>query len=260
MAQNLQGLLSRTISKLSRNESLTPYLEQAIVQANWPEEYAIKVHNKERVWDGYFHPSSDAANEELFLYYKFSEAGRLKWEPFSPGSIMAMQIGSAIHALVESMLIHLEFTTPEFCEVPFINEKNWCSGTVDVQRVTLRDGSGETPPIEIKSCSVLPQKVSKAHILQLQPYLDMACGEPQDYGIVLYIEKSYPHRLGEFRVERDQALLDSVYAKWSRVRDAIESKGPTTTMQNCCNPNTTIHYECPARFICRQGPPKPSGT
>lgn len=256
----LESLLNRTITKLSRNEKLTPYLEKAIVEADWPKEYAIKVYNKERKWDGYFHPSSDAAAGELFLYYKFAQTNELKWERFSPSSVMTMQIGSALHSLIESMLAHLKFTSVEFCEVPFTNEENMCSGTLDVQRVFLRDGTGESPPVEIKSCSTLPQKVIEGHAYQLQPYLDMGCGEPADYGIVLYIEKAYPHRLKEFVVKRDPVVLDEIYSKWKRVREAVALKDPSLIQRNCCNAGSKAHFECPARFICRIGSPKPSGV
>jgi hypothetical protein len=256
----LDDILGRTLQKLSRNEKFTPYLEKAIAEANWPEEYAIKVYNKERIWDGMFHPSSDAAASELFLYYKFSPKYALKHERWSPSSLMTLQIGSAIHALIESMLVHLGFTEEKYCEVTFTNEEHNCTGTIDVERVFLPDGSGETPPIEIKSCSQIPNKPQANHILQLQPYLDMGCETPQDYGLILYVEKAYPHRVREFTVERDQEQLDQIYAKWAKVRKAIEMEdGESLFERNCCNAGSKTHHECPARFVCRLGPPTPGG-
>ena len=65
------GILDRTLSTITRDEIITPYIEQAIINSSWPEEYPVKVYNKERVWDGYFHPSSDAYAGEYLLYCKF---------------------------------------------------------------------------------------------------------------------------------------------------------------------------------------------
>lgn len=256
---SLDKLLGRTIQKLSRDEKLTPYLEKAIAEADWPEEYAIKVYNKERQSDDYFHPSSDAAASELYLYYKFSKKYQLKYDRWAPASLMAVQIGSAFHSLIQSMLIHLGFTEEQYCEVTFKNEEHRCTGTVDVQKVFLTDGSGDTPPIEIKSCSTLPTKPIASHVLQFQTYLDLACGEPQEYGLMLYVEKAYPHRLREFTIKRDQQQLDEIYAKWARVRQALEMEdGESLFERNCCTVGSKTHHECPARFVCRQGPPPQS--
>ncbi len=149
--KQLTGLLSRTLGKLSRRELLSPLLEKLILDANWPEEWALKVHNEERVVDGYFHPSSDALSPELYLYYKFHPDSRLVYERFYPATIMAFQIGSALHSMLQSMLIHLGLTSEEECEVSFVNTERWVSGTVDVRRVQIPNGPCSTTRVQVNS-------------------------------------------------------------------------------------------------------------
>lgn len=249
--------LTRTLDSLSRRKLLTPEFERAILADDWPEEYAIKVNNKEHKFDGYFHPSGDLSKDPLQLYYKFHPDWHDKWEVerADPTLIMTWQIGSAIHAMMQGMLVHLGFCDPSEIEVSFVNEKRHVSGTIDVQRCHL--ASGHVIPLEIKSAYMLPKEPYPNHIDQFQVYMDLACGEePAEEGAFVYIEKQSPHRIGEFVIQRDEARLNQIYAKLDLVREAIDLSDPSMLKPFCCNPSSTEHWKCPARNICLQGPPR----
>lgn len=252
-AGGLDKFLGRTLESLHKKQLLTPHFERALLGADWPEEYAIRVVNKERIWDGRFHPSGDADADLLYLYYRFHPDYHLDYERPSPELEMTFQIGNAYHAVVQSMLIHLGFTSMDECERGFVNDKHWCSGTLDIRKVFLPNG--DTPPVEIKSTGWLPKEPMIKHQKQLQIYMDLGCEEPQERGILLYVEKSQPHRLLEFVIQRDETMLKEIYTKWALVREAIEL-GDQSLLRECCVRNTKDHWGCPARHVCRIGSPE----
>ena len=243
------GILDRTLSTITRDEIVTPYIEQAIINSSWPEEYPVKVYNKERVWDGYFHPSTDAYAGEYFLYCKFHPElqGKLEKGYISPTLAMTFQVGSAMHAIVQSMLIHLGFTTEEEVEVKYVNEERHTSGTTDIRKLTLPNGRELL--VDIKSCNKLPTSVTKNYKTQIRIYQDNVPDAPDEM-VVLYIEKSYPHRIRDFVVEKNQEELDAIYAKWNRVIEAVEFSDPSS-LQPCCTGSGDKNFdECPARAVC----------
>jgi hypothetical protein len=243
------GLLDRTLGSIAKNEVITPYIEQAIMSADWPEEYPVKVFNKERVWDGYFHPSSDAYAGEVLLYCKFHpelQKGMLK-EYISPTLAMTFQIGSALHAIVQSMLIHLGFTTEDEVEVKYVNEDRHTSGTTDIRKLTLPNG--RELMVDIKTCNKIPDSVVKHYKTQIRIYQDNVPDAPDEM-VILYIEKSYPHRIRDFIVEKDPVELQGIYSKWNRVLEAVEFSDPSSLTPCCTGSGDKKFDECAAREVC----------
>lgn len=243
--------LERTLASYQRNEVITPYLEEALALADWPEEYPVKVYNKERKWDGMFHPSSDITAGEMALYYKFHPKyrGMLQEERITPTLQMTFQIGSACHSIIQSMLIHLGFTTEEEVEVKFVNEEKSISGTTDVRTVTLPNGRKFL--IDIKTCNQLPKEVSLSHAMQIMVYGDNVEDAPEELAVV-YFEKAYPHRIRDFVVKRDDEKLEELYAKWDKVRVAVRNSD-TSELRSCCvGPDSDQFLRCPARGFCER--------
>lgn len=248
--------LRRLSDSLASGSLLTPHLERDLVTRGenlWPDEYAIKIVNKERHWDGYFHPSSHAALPEMELYYMFHPDYRVHRDTLSPETIMTFQVGSAYHALVQSMLIHLGYTTEEEVEVSFVNEEKHVSGTLDIREITLPDG--RKMPVEIKSAGFVPKEPPIYYQQQFQIYMDAAFDEPREEGLFLFLEKVAPHRFKEFYVKRDEAMVNAIYRKWNRVLEAIEFNSPNMLEYPCHEFDSKQHRECPARFVCRLGLP-----
>jgi PD-(D/E)XK nuclease superfamily len=241
--------LERTLATYQRNEIITPYLEEALLRSDWPEEYPVKVYNKERKFDNMYHPSSDISLGELQLYYKFHPELRqfYKEEPISPTLQMTFQVGSAFHSIIQSMLIHLGFTTEDKVEVKVWNEDRMVAGAIDILELTTPDG--EKFLIDIKSCNKLPNEASYQYSMQLRVYQDNHPDAPGRMAL-LFIEKSYPHRMRAIEVNKDESELNKLYDKWSRVRVAIRDNS-ISSLNPCCEGPTSENFSvCPARTIC----------
>ena len=244
------SFLDRTLLSMQKKEVLIPYLEEALIKDNtWPEKYQVPVLNKERVFDGMFHPSSDTELGEYQLYYKFHPKYHdlLEVERLSPTSKLTMQIGSALHAVLQNLLVHLGFCTLEDVEVKFINKERMISGTVDILKLTLPNGDEYL--VDIKSTSRKPEERYN-YAMQLRLYKDNCPGAPQKM-ILLYIEKAYPHHLYEIVVEDDNKALNDLYERWDKVRVAIRTND-TKELKRCCGDESEKRYlTCPAKHICK---------
>ena len=262
-----QGKFRRLVDRIAEGELLTPWLERELVTRGedaWPDEYPIRIVNKERLFDGYFHPSSHAIAPELQLFYEFHPNYQTYHEPLSANDVMTFQVGSAYHALIQSMLIHMGFTTKDETEVSFTNKRHWCSGTLDIRRLTLPNGN--IVPVEIKSTGHFPISsfFLEKYTAQFQVYMDLGDENPQEEGLMLFLDKTSPHRFHEILVKRDEELLKAIYRKWNRVLEAIEFDDPSMLAYPCHEIDSKAHQKCPARFVCRLGPPtgerRPSGV
>lgn len=248
----------RLADSISQGALLVPLIERELVtrgEDTWPDEYSIRIINKERSFDGYFHPSGHASAPELQLFYEFHPDYRTLHEPLSSGDVMTFQVGSAYHALVQSMLIHMGLTTKEEVEVSFVNDGRYCSGTLDIRRLTLPHG--RVLPVEIKSAGFFPVSpyFLDKYMAQFQVYMDLGDDEPQEEGLMLFLEKATPHRFHEVLVKRDEDMLHRIYRKWDRVQEAIEFNDPSMLEYPCHEVDSRGHRECSARFICRLGMP-----
>lgn len=244
------NFLERTLAAYQNDEPITKYIEEALMKGDiFPEEYPVKVFNKERLFDNMYHPSSDVSAGELQLYYKFHPELRLQCqeERISPTLAMTFQVGSVFHSILQNMLIHLGFTTVEEVEVKFRNEERMIAGAVDIR--TLTTPNGEKFLVDIKSTNQLPKEASYQYSMQLRTYQDN-CPDAPDRMALLFVQKSYPHKIKTIEVLKDQAELDKVYDKWDRVRVAI-GKNDNSELKHCCNgPTDETFLGCPARKIC----------
>ena len=247
----MASFLDRTLQSYQNNEPITPFIEEALIKADWPEEYPVKVYNKERKFDNMYHPSSDTTAGELQLYYKFHPDWRplLQEERIGPTLQMTFQVGSAFHSIIQSMLIHLGFTTMDKVEVKFKNEERMIAGAVDVLELTTPDG--EKFLVDIKSTNQLPKEAPYNYQMQLRVYQDNCPGAP-DRMALLYIEKAYPHRIRTIEVQKDEAELNRIYDKWSRVRVAIGNNNNSELKTCCKGPGTNEYNGCPARNFCER--------
>ena len=250
----------RLEDSLRTGSELTPHLEKALLNKKvWPDEYPIKVYNKEREWDGYFHPSSHCGSPDLLLFYEFSPKYNIRPDHHNIDTIMNFQVGSVLHSMIQSLLIETGLTTKEEVEVPFRNEEHNVSGTVDVRKIFLPNG--EILPLEFKTASYIPKEIKLEdrfygqYLQQFQVYMDLGCEEPQEKGILLFMSKPSPHRFKEFIIYRDESILNTVYSKWNRVLEAIQFDDTSMLEYPCHDFNSKSHLECPARNVCKLGPP-----
>ena len=244
------NFLDRTLTSMQKQQVLIPYIEEALIKDNsFLEEYPVPVLNKERVFDGMFHPSSDTELGDYQLYYKFHPDFHdlLETERLSPTSKITMQIGSALHAVFQNLLIRLGFCTLDEVEVKFVNKEKMISGTLDIRKLTLPNGDEYL--VDIKSTSREPQERYN-YSMQLRLYQDN-CPDAPDKMILLYIQKAYPHNLYEIVVEKDDKALNDLYDRWDRVKVAIRT-GDTKHIKRCCGDRSEKKFlACPAKHICK---------
>jgi hypothetical protein len=246
----MSSFLERTLAAYQNDEPITRYIEEALMKGDiFPEEYPVKVYNKERKFDNMYHPSSDVMAGELQLYYRFHPTERLQCleERISPTLAMTFQVGSVFHSVIQNLLIHMGFTSLEKVEVKFSNEERMIAGAVDVLELVTPDG--EKFLVDIKSTNQLPKEASEQYAMQLRVYQDNCPGAP-DRMALLFIQKGYPHKIKTIEVKKDQEALDKLYDKWDRVRVAIGKNDPAS-LKHCCNgPTDEVFLGCPARKIC----------
>ena len=244
----------KVLGRLADQDLITPYFEAAVLADNWPLSYDIKVDSSPYYGldadgrpDGFFHPSSHPMLGERELYYRFHPAFRdkLTLEPNTVEKQLAFAVGSAIHAVVQTQMQMAKLVTPEDIEVEYVNEEHNVRGRIDW---LAHHPNGTRLLVELKTCNqrkfANQTEPDPSWVAQVNLGLD---SQDLDLGILLMLEVGYPYRLTEWRIRRNRELLDNLYAKFDRVREAIARNEPP---RHCCAPDSTTMKACPARFHC----------
>ena len=244
----------KVLGRLADQDLITPYFEAAVLADNWPLSYNVKIDSSPYYGldtdgkpDGYFHPSTHPTLGERELYYRFHPDFRdkLAWEPNSVQRQMAFAVGSALHGVVQTQMVMAGLVHPDDIEVEYVNEEHHVRGRIDWM---THHPNGTRLLVELKTRT--PRKFAyqtepePSWVAQVNLGLD---SQDCDLGILLMLEAGYPFRLTEFRIRRDPILLESIYAKFDRVRAAIAANEPP---RHCCAPDSTEMKKCPARGHC----------
>lgn len=204
--------------------------------------------------DGYFHPSTHPLMDERLLYYLMNPRTQ-KWlvdEPFTLQREMTVEVGHALHNLVQKEMIATGLVDEKNVELEFIIVEHHVRGRIDmiVDHPTLG-------PIVVEIKSRTHYKFGKTNEplpewdAQLSIQLD---SQGLEKGIILMVETGYPFRIKELPVARNDKLLGEIYGRFDRVREAIALD---RTPVPCCAPNSTTVTACPARFACWHNPEGP---
>lgn len=244
----------KVLGRLAEQDLILPYFEVAMLADNWPDEYIVKIDSRpyyglddEGKPDGYFHPSTHPTLGERELYYRFHPDTRdnMLWERNSVQRQMAFAVGSALHSVVQTQMVMAGLVTPEDIEVEYVNDEHHVRGRIDWM---THHPNGTRLLVEMKTRT--PRKFAyqtepeASWVAQVNLGLD---SQNCDLGILLMLEAGYPYRLTEWRIRRNRELLDNLYAKFDRVREAIARNEPP---RHCCAPDSTTMKACPARFHC----------
>lgn len=242
------------IDSLSSQDLIMPYFENSMMLDEWPESYDIKVDSSPYYGrgDGYFHPSSHALMGERQLYYLFHPdyAGKMTPERRTLTSEMTLTGGSAWHAVLQAQMTMAKLIKDPRpivgdIEHEYRNDEHQVRGRID-WLVTHPNGS--TLVVEFKTRNQyswakqpgpLPSWVAQTNLAMDNVGLDL--------GVIIMLEMCWPWRFREFHVKRDQELIDSIYAKFDRVRAAIAANEPP---KHCCPPDSKEMEKCPARYSC----------
>lgn len=247
----MQSGFDALLGSLAERDLILPYFEAALLSDRWPDSYTVRIDSAPYygAGDGYFHPSSHPLKGERELYYMMHPdyAGKLTAERPSLQREMAFSVGSAVHGILQTqMQMAGLITSPEDIEVEYLDHENHVRGRIDW--ITHHPSDGSRLPVEFKTRT--PHKFASqvepepSWLAQLNLALD---SQDCDLGILLMLELGYPYRLREYRVKRDHELLDSIYSKFSRVREAIATNTPP---RYCCAEGSDTMKVCPARDMC----------
>lgn len=242
--------LQHLLDSLGSRDLILPYFESSLLADNWPESYQITIDSSPYygAGDGFFHPSTHACKGERELYYMTHPRYRdkLLLERPSMQREMAFAMGSALHGVLQTHMEMVELVRgPQDIEVEYINTEHHVRGRIDW---ITHHPNGSIIPVEMKTRTAFKYgtqtEPEPEWLAQLNLGLD---SQDSDLGIILMVESGYPYRMREFQVRRDRELLDGIYAKFDRVREAVAAdKAP----RHCCAPDSTQMKKCPARSVC----------
>lgn len=245
--------LESLIQRLGNREVILPYLETAFLDDRWPMSYTVEIDSSPYYGkgDGYFHPSSHPLLSERVLYYMFHPDFRDKIIPErnTLQRQMTLSMGSGLHGVIQTQLIMaglVDDTTQ--LEVEFVNHEHHVRGRVDW---ITHHPSGELILAELKTLNSFGfntlKEPKESWINQTNLGMDNL---GFDYAILVVLESGFPYRMREMRIEKDQSLIDNIYAKFDRVREAIEKNEPP---RPCCPMGSAQMKQCPARNACPLG-------
>lgn len=247
------------LNKLGKGEVVTPYIEAALtyVRRNSSENnYTIDI-DLSRESDFYFHPSSHCLPDERKLFYQLNPKYTPYLEPFNPSYVgsFAMAMGTAAHNIVQSHLVSSKVITQKEVEIKVFDEEKSISGHMDFL-IPDSDGVNGFSPVELKTMNPYQFKFLNtpmySWLCQFNVYMDVL---GYDYGYIVVLEQATPYSLKEFKIEKDQKLIDSIYEKWDNVKQYI--KDDVVPPFKCkdkngdaCYVGSKLMQDCPAKAVC----------
>jgi hypothetical protein len=241
---------SKLVMGLARKEKLVPHLDKALKTFDEPFSFEYKPKETDNAW----HPSGSCTPTALELYTSANEyldAVEANEEPpekaISPSLRKSFMVGHYWHQLLQYIIVNkLEFATPEAVErvgkrvwlghqdvtvsgpaipisgtfkpIPF----GWATGSGDVAPLVLPSGWEGIMDIKTMRSSAFKATAvpfADKYECQINIYMDFF---DQDHGMILGINKDSPHDFKEILYERNQPLIDTIYAKWEFVSQCIE--------------------------------------
>lgn len=234
---------------LANRDLLVPYLRNAVLSGEWPDNYIVKVDSSPYygLGDGYFHPSTHSLMGARELYYMFHPDYRdmLLPEQRDVQDEMTLAMGSALHAVVQTQFIQAGLLEPKNVEVEYKLPEHHVRGRIDF---IIDHPVGDRIPVEFKTRNSRAFTFQKAIEPEWDAQLSMAldaAGQP--YGILLMLESGFPYKMREFKVPRNDALLSEIYQKFEYVQECIALNTPPP---HCCSKGSPENKACPARYQC----------
>jgi hypothetical protein len=228
------GLDMKMMKKLGNGELLTPYIEIYQNKGEFPDKWVIEIDNFKRGTDQAFHPSGDCLASEMELYKRLTE-GETKRTSASLRRVF--DCGHFWHGYYQNILIEMGYAKPENIErsYRYEHEDGWEGrGTLDcivdfptkgeyiVDMKTMNDIEYDTGPFPQTLAKWTAQVNCYMHWTGIRNAFILAIrkgGTPGKSG-------SPTHDLREITIEYDEALIEQIYAKWSRVWKCVQEGTP----------------------------------
>lgn len=252
------ALGSSLYAKLAEQNLISPYFELAMLGDDWPTEFRVPIKRHGSHVDDWFHPSKHALMPERLLYFDVNPKTKIQREkrPETIPSIMSPLMGTMLHHIVEEKLEASGMIPKEYIEVALVNEDVHCRGHADFI-FPNHPAINEDVVVDIKTAA--PANFDrmyypyKNYVAQLNLYMDMFGKQTRQTiytGVIFVVEMGRPFRTKEFKVKRDEELLEQIYKRWEYVRQCITLDTPPTV--KCCDWNSDIMKMCPHEKVCRE--------
>jgi hypothetical protein len=200
---------------------LVPHLEAYQRAGKFPEKWMIEINNY-KTKDDLYHPSSHCFMPPIELWrYRKGQGGSF---PISPALRRTFDVGHMWHGYIQEMLIDMRFVEKENVERPIIKEISGAygnagaKGTVDLMNVEIP--SAGTWLVDIKTMrkdefeSGANPFTFKKWEAQVSIYMDWL---NLDKAMILSVCKDSPHGFREYIVNKNEALVQEIYDRWTYV-------------------------------------------
>lgn len=213
--------LLRTLT-VNKGTILAPLIDQYQARGEFPPSWEISIRNN-KVWDPYFHPSSDCFTDPVTLYLEKTD--RIRKRKISPNLQRTFDCGHMWHGYIQSILIDMGLVAPSNVEQPLLHEHSSPSfigkGTADLVDVHI-PGHGYWL-VDIKTMRKddfgAPSELTmKKYFAQVNCYGDWLDTEKM---LILGICKDSPHEFREWIVQKDTDTLSEIYDRWAYVAECI---------------------------------------
>jgi hypothetical protein len=221
------------LKDLAKQQILVPHINRYLAKGEFPEYWYLRIKPVKDPDDfsPTFHPSGDCTPCERQLYLKFAEP---KKEQLTHTSQKNFAVGNFWHLWLQEIIVNgLGFAewkdVERRCGLDFFHDETlWRgSGAADIARCQI-PGRDEYL-IDFKTMNERHFKAEESvirHLLtkwkyQVNCYMNWV---GVDKCIVIGIQKDTPHDFREFVFERDPALLEPVYDKWTNVAMHLRDK------------------------------------
>lgn len=228
---------TKLTKSLAQNNVLAPFLDRAFETFDepWTFDYT------EKVGDDAWHPSGDCTPKVTTLYAKAS--GDKERESITGSLRKSFMVGHYWHQLIQYIIVNkLGFATDNDIERKGVKvwqpypkpddgkalPYHWVTGSGDIAPMTTPRWTGIVDiktigGAQFKECQTtkkLPPRFDSKYTAQINIYMDLF---DQEKGLILGVNKDSPHDFIEFQFERNQQLIDAIYAKWHFVSECLDN-------------------------------------
>lgn len=250
MVDPAKRTFKRMLKGAQQNEILVPVIRSLLYAPDF-DSFEVPVAGfTERLFDGWFHPSTHPLWSEKMLYVYLTDHDMIEKEPFDPLGTMSVTQGNFWHSFFQNLLFHNGFvrdSTPEgksthdrvelFVEDWDTNTRGSMDGVLNSDKLPIEFDEG----LELKT--MVSSKLSKCprtsptdpilldwfrekcgvYYAQAQEYLRMSGLSVQR---VIIIALEYPFEMIEIAVPFDQIFSQRVVEKYRRVIQAVADGVP----------------------------------
>lgn len=220
-----QRSLLRTLT-IGNDSLLVPYIYQYLAAGKFPAELPITiVRYKED--DGHFHPSSDCFATPRDLYLK--RKGQLTYPPITAPLRMTFDCGHFWHGYLENIVYDIGFVEADNIERKITKEIEGSNGsfigagTGDLVGVNIPNHGKWLVDIKSMRKDEFEAGANKYTYMkweaQISCYMDWF-QMPQ--AMILAICKDSPHQLREYKIQKNEGLLEEIYSRWSYTQKCID--------------------------------------